>query len=129
MTNQILLAGFGALVLGIFLGYLLRQALAKRRAGTIEQKLQKKAAAAQKEADALLLQSKTEEQERRKALVGTEQLLLKREAGFDQKVSLYEKQDQEFFAKVEKLKQEEQNLTERKRTYRKLYDALTYVFD
>jgi len=99
-------------VLGIFLGYLLRQALAKRRAGTIEQKLQKKVAAAQKEADVLLLQSKTEEQERRKALLSTEQLLLKREAGFDQKVSLYEKKEQEFFAKVEKLKKEEQKLQE-----------------
>ena len=108
MTNQILLAGFGALVLGIFLGYIIRQFLAKRQAGTIEQKLQKKVAQAEKEAEELLLKSKTEGKEQRKALLETEHLLLKREAGLDQKLSLYEEKEQEFFAKVEKLKAEEQ---------------------
>ena len=98
------------MALGIFLGYLLRQSLAKRRAGTIEQKLQKKVALAEKEAEELLLKSKTEEQERRKAFLETEQLLLKREVVFGEKVSLYEEKEQEFFAKVEKLKKEEQKL-------------------
>lgn len=114
MTTQILVAGFGALALGIFLGYLLRQSLAKRQAGTIEQRLQKKVAGAEKEAETLLAKAKTEEQERRKALLQTEQLLLKREAGFDQKLSLYEEKEQEFFAKVEKLKAEEEKLKDAK---------------
>ena len=114
MTTQILLAGFGALALGIFLGYLLRQSLAKRQAGTIEQRLQKKVAQAEKEAEGLLSKAKSQEDERRKALLGTEQLLLKREAGLDQKLSLYDEKEQEFFAKVEKLKKEEQKLQDAK---------------
>ena len=114
MITQVLLASFGALLLGIFLGYITRQFLAKRQTGTIEQKLQKKVAQAEKEAEALLLKSKTEGKEQRKALLETEQLLLKREAGLDQKLSVYEGKEQEFFAKVETLKKEEQKLTEAK---------------
>ncbi|MCH8048593.1 ribonuclease Y [Patescibacteria group bacterium] len=114
MITQVLLVSLGALVLGIFLGYIIRQFLAKRQAGTIEQKLQKKVAQAEKEAEALLLKSKTEGKEQRKALLETEQLLLKREAGLDQKLSVYEGKEQEFFAKVETLKKEEQKLTEAK---------------
>jgi len=114
MTTQVLLVGFGALMLGIFLGYIIRQFLAKRQAGTIEQKLQKKVAQAEKEAEALLLKSKTEGKEQRKAFLETEQLLLKREAGLDQKLSVYEGKEQEFFAKVETLKKEEQKLQDAK---------------
>ena len=102
------------MALGIFLGYVLRQFLAKLRAGTIEQRLQKKIVQAEKEAGTLLSKSKNQEHERRKALLGTEQLLLKREAGLDQKLSVYEEKEQEFFAKVEKLKKEEQKLAESK---------------
>lgn len=102
------------MALGIFLGYVLRQFLAKLRAGTIEQRLQKKIVQAEKEAGTLLSKSKNQEDERRKALLGTEQLLLKREAGLDQKLSVYEEKEQEFFAKVEKLKKEEQKLAESK---------------
>ena len=114
MTTQVLLVGSGALVLGILLGYITRQLLAKLQSGTIEQTLQKKIAQAEKEAETLLAKSKAEGQERRKALLQTEQLLLKREAGLDQKLSVYEGKEQEFFAKVEKLKKEEQQLTESK---------------
>ena len=114
MTTPIFLVVFGVLVLGVFLGYVLRQSLARRQAGTIEQRLQKKVAAAEKEAEELLSKTKKEEQERRKALFETEQLLLKREAGLDQKLSLYEEKEQEFFAKVEKLKKEEEKVTEAK---------------
>ncbi|MDA1337500.1 MAG: ribonuclease Y [bacterium] len=114
MTTQVLLAGSGALVLGILLGYITRQLLAKRQSGTIEQTVQKKIAQAEKEAETLLTKSKTEGQERRKALLATEQLLLKREAGLDQKLSVYEGKEQEFFAKVEKLKKEEAQLMEEK---------------
>lgn len=114
MTTQVLLAALGSLALGVSLGYLLRQSLAKRRAGTIEQRLQKKVATAEKQAEELLAQAKKQEDSRRKALLESEQLLLKREAGLDQKISLYEGKEQEFFAKVEKLKKEEQKLEKTK---------------
>ena len=102
------------MLLGIFLGYITRQFLAKRQTGTIKQKLQKKEAQAEKEAEELILKSKTEGKAQRKAFLETEQLLVKREAGLDQKLSVYEGKEQEFFAKVETLKKEEQKLTEAK---------------
>ena len=99
---------------GVFLGYLLRQFLAKLRAGTVEQRLQKKVAAAEKEAEQLLSKANAQEDERRKALLETEQLLLKREVALGDKFALYEEKEQEFFAKVEKLKKEEQKLNDTK---------------
>lgn len=100
--------------MGLAAGYLVRQSLAKLRAGTIEQKLQKRLTEAEKQAEEILRKAKDQEDERRKALLETEQLLLKREAGLDQKLSLYEEKEQEFFSKVEKLKKEEQKLLETK---------------
>lgn len=114
MISQILLVGLGALVLGAAAGYVLRQFLARLQAGTLEQKLQEKVAQAQEQAQELLSKAKKEEDERRKALLQTEQLLLKREATLDGKLSLYEKKEQEFFAKVDKLKKEETGLKEAK---------------
>ncbi|MDP4007400.1 MAG: ribonuclease Y [bacterium] len=114
MTTPILLAAFGVLALGILLGYVLRQSLAKRQAGTVEGLLQKKVAAAEKEAEQLLSKAKIQEDERRKAFLQTEQLLLKREAVLDSKLLVYDKKEQEFFAKVDKLKKEEEELKETK---------------
>jgi ribonucrease Y len=114
MTPQALGFALGALAVGLAAGYLVRQSLAKLRAGTIEQKLQKRLAEAEKQSEEILRKAKDQEDERRKALLGTEQLLLKREAGLDQKLSVYEEKEQEFFNKVEKLKKEEQKLLESK---------------
>ncbi|OHA70214.1 MAG: ribonuclease Y [Candidatus Wildermuthbacteria bacterium RIFCSPHIGHO2_02_FULL_49_9] len=114
MTTPILAAVFAVGAAGVFLGYLLRQFLAKLRAGTVEQRLQKKVAAAEKEAEQLLSKANAQEDERRKALLETEQLLLKREVALGDKFALYEEKEQEFFAKVEKLKKEEQKLNDTK---------------
>ncbi|MDP2736070.1 MAG: ribonuclease Y [bacterium] len=114
MISQILLVGLGALAVGVVLGYIARQLLAKLQAGTLEQKLQDKVAQAEEKAQELLRKAKKEEDERRRALLQTEQLLLKREAALDGKLSLYEQKEQEFFAKVDKLKKEEVKLTEAK---------------
>lgn len=120
VTTLVLLGAF-ALALGAVLGYVARQALAKSRAGTIEEKLQKRIAEAEKaslellekaktEARSLLEKVKTEEDERRKALLQTEQLLLKREEVFDRKSSDFEVKEQNFQTQVETLQKSKETL-------------------
>ena len=54
--SQFILLLLGVICLGVgsVLGYYARQSIAKRRAGTIEQKLQKKISQAKNEGDAIL---------------------------------------------------------------------------
>src|SRR3989344_6239743 len=123
MEQTIILLGASvlALVFGAMLGYFVRQFLAKRRAGSIEQKLQQRIEQAEKDAEGIILKAeqkakdglnaaKVEEDERRKNLVKTEQLVLKRESTLDRRNSEFEEKEQEFRRKVEKLKQIEKNL-------------------
>lgn len=116
-----LLTGLLALAAGTVLGYYARQSLAKKRAGTIEQTLQKKIQKAREEAETLLFQAQTRSQqivesakrqtdERYEDLVKTERLLLKRENVLDQKTSELEKNEQEFKDQVAKLKQIKESL-------------------
>src|SRR3989338_3682715 len=95
-----LIAAILGLVAGSTLGYYARQSIAKKRAGTIEQKLQEKISQAQKEHDrllteakekslALLGEAKREENDFKNRLLKTEQLLLRREDILDQKLSHY----------------------------------------
>src|SRR3989344_5680593 len=123
MEQTIILLGASvfALVFGAMLGYFVRQFLAKRRAGSIEQKLQQRIEQAEKDAEGIILKAeqkakdglnaaKVEEDERRKNLVKTEQLVLKRESTLDRRNSEFEEKEQEFRRKVEKLKQIEKKL-------------------
>lgn len=116
-----LLTGLLALTAGTVLGYYARQSLAKKRAGTIEQTLQKKIQKAKEETETLLFQAQTKSQqimesakrqtdERYEDLVKTERLLLKRENVLDQKTSELEKNEQEFKDQVAKLKQIKESL-------------------
>lgn len=111
-----LLTGFIALGLGSILGYYVRQSIAKKRIGTIEQKLQEKISQAQKEHDrllteakekslALLEETKREESQQRNRLLKMEQLLLKREDVLDQKISRQEEEEKELEQKAEKIKE------------------------
>ena len=111
-----LIAGILALAVGSVLGYYTRQSIARKRAGTIEQKLQEKISQAQKEHDrliteakekslALLEEAKREENEHRNRLLKTEQLLLRREDILDQKIANHEAQAQDIQQKAEKLKE------------------------
>src|SRR3989338_3203631 len=109
-----LIAAILGLAAGSVLGYYVRQSIARKRAGTIEQKLQEKIFQAQKEHDRLLTEAKEkslslleeakrEENEHRNRLLKTEQLLLRREDILDKKISDYERQEQDFQQKTEKL--------------------------
>lgn len=110
-----LIVGFGALALGSILGYYARQSIAKKQAGTIEAKLQKKISEAKEESETLLSeaknkanrileQTKKEEDERRNQLLRAQQIILKRESVLEEKFSNFELKEKDFEQKVEKLK-------------------------
>jgi len=115
------LAGIFLLALGSVLGYYTRQSIAKRRAGTIEAKLQKKILQAKAQTEEILKEAKQkaskiletvkiEEDERRQDLLQTERLLLKRENVLDDKISNLERKEAEFQDKVEKLRKIKEGL-------------------
>ncbi len=121
--NQYILLAVGVVALGIgsVLGYYTRQSIAKKKLGTIDQKLQEKVTQAQKEYESILSQAKEkasslldsakeEENQLRKRVAETEQLILKREDILNQKLSDYDKREKEFQDKIEKLKSVKENL-------------------
>lgn len=115
--NQItlLIVSFVCLAAGSLLGYWTRQSIAKKQAGTIESKLQKKILKAKQDSDALIVEArekasqllettKREINERQNEFFRTERILLKRESILDQKLSSFDREQKEFQEKIEKLK-------------------------
>ena len=114
-------AAFIALAAGSVLGYLARQSIAKKRIGSIEQKLQEKAAQAKQESETIISQArekasvvlntvKKEEDQTRNRLLKAEHFLLKREDILDKRFIDYEKKEKDFEEKVTKLKEVKENL-------------------
>lgn len=108
---------------GSVLGYYARQSIAKKQAGTLEEKLQKRTLKAKQDSDLLLAEAKQKAEQtlegvkreidgRRSELVKTERILLKREDVLDQKSSEYERNQKDFQEKVEKLKTIKESLEE-----------------
>jgi len=121
--NQLtpLMIGILCLSAGSILGYFARQSIAKKRAGTIEQELQKKIAQARAQSEKIVSQAKklssnVQEKARkeidfgRQGIVKSEQLLLKREQSLDEKLSGFELEKKEFESKVKKLRAIKKNL-------------------
>ncbi|OGZ23615.1 MAG: ribonuclease Y [Candidatus Nealsonbacteria bacterium RIFCSPLOWO2_01_FULL_41_9] len=121
--NQLtlLLAGVVSFALGTVLGYYARQSLAKKRAGTIEQTLQKKIQKAREESEAILagakdkareflVSSKKETEERYQNILSTERLLLKRENFLNQRTLESEEQQKTLRGKSEELDKTKENL-------------------
>jgi len=116
-----LIVGIVALAAGSVLGYYARQSIAKKQAGTLEAKLQKKVLKAKQESETIFSVAKEkarqiseaaqkEIDERRSEVLRTERLLLKRESNLDQKLSVFERNQKEFEAKVEKLRDIKESL-------------------
>ena len=116
-----LIVAFIALAAGSILGYLARQSIAKKRIGTIEQKLQGKVSQAKQESEIIISQAKEkassllnavkkEEDQTRNHLLKAEQFLLKRENILDQRFLDHEKKEKDFEDKVVKLKEVKENL-------------------
>ena len=123
MTEQLtlLVAGVFSLVIGSIFGYFARQSIAKRRTGTIEQKLQKKVKEAEEKREEIILGAKTqaegiasttkaEEEQRRQSFLRTEQLLLQREETLTKRISGFDVKEEEFREKEEQLQVVEKNL-------------------
>lgn len=108
---------------GAAAGYFARQAIAKKRAGTIEKniagKLAKAKAEAQKvqdeaqaKAQKILDDSRQEIARRQKEIAKTETLILKRESNLEQRIATFETEESELREKVQKLKSLKENLEE-----------------
>lgn len=123
VDNQLvpLTVGIIFLAIGSVLGYYARQSIAKKRAGTIEQKLQKKISQAKIQVRKILddakrsayriqERAKKELDARRYELLKTERLLLKRENILDKRLSDFELLKEEFQRKVKKLREIKENL-------------------
>jgi ribonuclease Y len=115
--------GAFALAIGGCVGYYTRQAIAYKRAGTIEKNIANKIAKAKLEAQKIadeatqksqkLLESARQEVlQRNRDITKTEALIFKREAVLEQKVTEFEAQEKEFQEKIKKLKSLKENLEE-----------------
>jgi len=107
--------GAVALIVGSILGYYIRQNLAKRRAGTLEAKLQKKVVdvkhetsemikSAEKKSAEIIEKAQKEIDERRREFLKAQELLLSREKLLDERITSFESKEKELEDKVEKLK-------------------------
>jgi len=121
--NQFILIFLGIVLLwiGAILGYYARQSIARREYGTIEAKIEKKLTQteqkaksiineAKEKANQILQRTKKEEDQRRQAILRTEQLLIKRENNLDNRLAVLEEREREFRQKVEKLKNIKESL-------------------
>jgi len=108
------IAAVTAFVGGV-VGYYIRQSIAKKRAGTLEAKLQKRVAQVKEETTAAIKKAETkaadivdraqkEVDERRREFLKAQQILLDREHLLDNKIANFEQKEQELKDKVEKLK-------------------------
>ncbi|MDP3982400.1 MAG: ribonuclease Y, partial [bacterium] len=117
----LIIGGVVLFFVGAFLGYVIRQSIARKQAGSVEQRLSQRIAQAEKEHERILEQArkeakellqvtKQEEDERRKAVLRAEQLLLKREGIFDGKVLDFELKEQQLRERATSLQKIEQDL-------------------
>jgi len=110
-----------SLAAGSVLGYFARQSIAKRKLGTIEEKLQKMISQAKIEAEAIFSEAKSkaqrllettqkETENRRQQIFNAEGLLLKRENLLEERIDQIEEREANFLDKVEKLKEVKKNI-------------------
>ena len=107
--------GAGSLIIGSILGYYIRQNLAKKRAGSLEAKLQKKVTdvreettamvkSAEKKSAEIIEKAQKDVDERRREFLKAQQLLLNRESLLAERIASFEEKEKELQTKVEKLK-------------------------
>jgi len=121
MTELIIISIGATLVLGCFLGYYVRQYLAKKNYKSIEAKLQRRIkkvkeetentiSQASEKATQILQETKKENEERNFEIARREKILLQRENTLDQKYVDYEKKEKDFSEKIEKLRGIKENI-------------------
>ncbi len=109
------------MAIGTVVGYYIRQNLAKKRAGTLEAKLQKRVIdvkqetsemvkSAEKKSSELLEKTQKDIDERRKEFLKAQQLLLGRETLLNDRIVSFESKEKDLQDKVEKLKTVKESL-------------------
>jgi ribonuclease Y len=112
-----------ALIAGGFVGYYIRQNLAKKRAGSLEAKLQKRVVDvkeetanlvknAEKKSAEILERTQKDVDERRKEFLKAQTLLLSRETLLNERIASFETKEKELQDKGEKLKAIKESLDE-----------------
>ncbi len=128
-------AVFVALGAGSLLGYFARQSIARKQAGTIEQKVEQKINEARFEADKILAEAKikakaAEEKitqaldERRQEFLKTEHLLLRREEVLDKRISELDKKEKIFVQRVDELKKIKSDVESQKEAVKHQLEAV-----
>lgn len=123
MENNLIFAITGAIsiIIGIVVGYSVRKSIVKKRKGSIEASLQKKVEQTKKDAEKIIEKakedaikhsqsSKKDEENRRRELTKTQEILLQRERILEKKISSFDDKEKEFFEKVKKVKKIKENL-------------------
>ena len=106
---------------GSFLGYYVRQIIAKRRAGTLEAKLEQKVKQTKEEIAKLVKDSETKASQivetaqkdvdqRRREFLKAEEVLLGREKILSEKIGAFDKKETELQSKIEKAKELQEDL-------------------
>jgi ribonuclease Y len=124
-----------SVALGSILGYYVRQSIARRRAGTLEARLQKRVLQVKEETTATIKKAETKAAEiidraqkeiddRRREFLKAQQILLNRENLLDSKIAAFDQKEVELRKKVEKLKAVKEELDNlRKEAEKKLEKA------
>ncbi len=123
-------------LLGFLLGYWARRIVAKKKIGTLEERVKRQIEEAKKKSQEILNsaqekareivnQAREKEEERRRELIKTERLLLKKEATLDQKFQNLEKREAEFKRKVIELKRKQQAIDELKEKITKKLEQIS----
>ncbi|MFH1967923.1 MAG: ribonuclease Y [bacterium] len=110
-----------AVIFGAIIGYYTRQNIAKRRAGSLEARLQKRVIdvkeettkmikAAERNAAEIVDKSQRDIDERRREFLKAQQVLLSRENLLDSRISSFEEKEKEIQQKGEKLKEIKEDL-------------------
>lgn len=110
-----------SLIFGSVLGYYTRQSIAKKRAGTLEAKLQKRVIdvkeetaslvkKAEQKAAEIIDKAQKEVDERRREFLKAQQLLLNRESLLNSRIASFEEKEKELQEKGEKLKDIKEDL-------------------
>ncbi len=116
-----------SLMAGSILGYYVRQSIAKRRAGTLEAKLEKRVSQVKEETTASIKKAETkaseiidraqkEIDERRREFLKAQQILLDRESLLDSKIAAFDKKEVELKEKAEKLNEAQEELANLRKT-------------
>ncbi len=137
-TPQLVMLGTALTALGAVLGYYARKSIARRKIGTIEEKLHQKIQQAQEQADQILEKAKHQAQEllekarviqdkKRQELIKEEKLLLKRSALLDEKFNRIEAKSRELEAKTEHLRAIKAGLDQKRQEIQKKLESVAQL--